>query len=400
MYKLRDFEVTGKKIIVRCDFNVPIEKGRVMDNFRIKNSLETLRYLRRKKAKVIIISHLGRPQEIKSLAERRKKFSLRPISVALSKSLKTKVAFVDDCLGRKVKEKIAKMKNGDFLLLENLRFYEGEENNSKKFAESLAKLGDIYINEAFSVAHRKHASVVALPEMMPSGIGFGMEKEMNFLSMVSKNPKRPFVIIIGGAKISSKLEFIKKFYEMADVLMFGGKIANIILQIAGIYHDKQLKADKKTIKTVKQLNLKSRKIKMPIDVVVASSLLPKAKVYNIALEKLSPEEEIYDIGAKTIKIFSQELRKAKTIFWAGPVGFYENKKFSQGTKKLALAVSTNKKAVKVIGGGDTIAAFKKFKFLNKVDYASTGGGAMLAFLSGKTLPAIKALEKAAKNKIN
>jgi phosphoglycerate kinase len=313
MKTVKDFDVKNKRVFVRCDFNVPLdEKGNIADDFRIKQVLPTLRYLQENGAKMVLASHF-----------------------ADGKSL--------DPVWKRVKEFIGE-KNVDFL--ENLRLNEGEEKNSDEFAKKLAGLADIYINDAFGVCHRAHASVVGVPKYLPSGAGFLLEKEVDVLSRIMQNPDRPFVAIVGGVKFESKAKVIGKFLEVADFVLVGGKI--------GLSPE------------VGKLN--SSKLILPID--------------NV---------DTFDIGSKTIKLFSEKISQARTIIWAGPVGFFEKEEYGVGTKEIGKAICNNKNAFKVAGGGDTISALNKFGLQDKFDHLSTGGGAMLEFLVGEKLPGLEAL---------
>ncbi len=313
MFKtLKDFDVKNKRVLVRCDFNIPLdEKGNITDDFRIKQTLPTIEYLLRNKAKAILMSHLAGDRDLDVIWERVKKY------------LKTDIKEV--------------------VFLDNLRLNKGEKENSDEFAKELAALGDIYINDAFGVCHRKHASVVGIPKYLPSGAGFLLEKEIKVLSKVLKDPEHPLVVIIGGVKIESKMKVIERFLEKADYVLVGGKIAY-------------------------NVNLTSSKLYLSVD-------------YKNNL----------DIGPKTIEIFSKIIRKAKMIVWAGPVGKFEDPVYEQGTKQIAEEISKNDKAFKIAGGGNTIFALTKFGLRDKFNHISTGGGAMLQFLSGEELPGLKAL---------
>ena len=313
MKTLKDFDVKNKRVLVRCDFNIPLdEKENITDDFRIKQTIPTIEYLLENKAKVILMTHLANNKHLDVIWERVKKY------------LKTDTKEV--------------------VFLDNLRLDHREKENSDEFAKELAKLGDIYINDAFGVCHRNHASVVGVPKYLSSGAGFLLEKETNILSKVLKNPEHPLVAIIGGVKIESKAKVIEQFLEKADYLLIGGKIAY-------------------------NVNLTSSKLYLFID-----------------------HKDHLDIGPKTIEVFSKIIRKAKTIVWVGPVGKFENPLYEKGTKEIAEEISKNNKAFKVAGGGDTIFALTKFGLKDKFDHISTGGGAMLQFLSGEELPGLKALD--------
>ena len=381
---LKDFNFQGKRVLLRVDFNVPLsEEGAVLDNFRIKAVIPTIKYLRDNKAKVILISHLGRP-----LGEQKLEYSLRPVSSALEKLLGEKIAFLDHCIGEKVEKKIKEMKPGEVILLENLRFHKGEEENDSGFAKSLAQLGDIYINEAFAASHRSHASISGLAKLLPSGIGFLMEKEIKVLSSLLEEPERPLVVVIGGKKINTKIRFIEQFLEKADYLLFGGEIANVILRVRGVLKNKPL-PEKEILETLKKLDLTSKKIYLPLD----GTVLSNGKVSFRSIDKEIKEgEEVLDIGPETIKVFSEIIKKAKTIFWNGPMGFFEKKEFENGTKKIAEDIAGNSSIFEVIGGGETITALDKFSLRDKFDFISSGGGAMFDYLVDGELVGIEAIK--------
>ena len=355
MKTIRDFDVKNKRVLVRCGFNVPFdEKGNILDDFRIRQTIPTIEYLVKKKAKVVLMSHLGRPKSWNMKHETwNKEFSLMSVALRLEKLLKRQIKFLPDCIGENVEKKIEKMKPGEVVFLENLRFYKGEIENNPKFAKSLAKLGDIFIQEAFGVCHRKHASIVGVPKYLRSGIGFLVEKEIKVLTQLQKKSKRPLVIIIGGKKVKTKAKLINKFLAIADKILLGHLI------------EKEIK--KKNIK------LKApRKIIAPID-------------------SLSEQGKDLDIGPKTLNLFKQEIFQAKTIFWSGQLGLTEQKKFSKGSLEMAKAIIKSG-AYSIVGGGDTIAFLGKNNLRDKFDFVSTGGGAMLVFLSGEKLPGIEALK--------
>ncbi len=389
---LRDIDVKNKKVLVRVDFNVSFnESGKISDDFRIKTVLPTINYLKKQNSKIILISHLGRPSLRQNL-----KYSLKPVALRLEKLLKQKVKFIDDCIGQKVKKEVEKMKPRDILLLENLRFYSGEKENNLKFAKELANLADVFINDAFSACHRKHASVVAITKYIPSVAGFLLEKEIKNLSQVLQSPKKPLVLVIGGIKISSKLPLIKKFLKIADKILMGGALANTVLKAEGIEVGKSI-MEKEMLKEVLKLPLKNRKIYLPLNGIVSGNFSKKGKAKTIGMDKIGKREMILDIGPKTIKIFSEIISQAKTIIWNGPMGYFEKREFRKGTEEIAKSILKNKKAKTIIGGGETISSLRQvsgFKFqVSGNIFISTGGGAMLEFLSGKKLPGIKALEK-------
>ena len=338
---LKSFDFRNKKALVRVDFNVPLSgTGGITDDFRIRASLPTIRYLINKRAKVVLISHLGRPE-----GRFVKKYSLNPVAKKLKELLKRKIIFLPDCLGEKIEREIEKMKVGDVVLLENLRFYKKERRNDKKFAQNLARLADVFVNDAFSVCHRAHASVVGITKYLPSASGFLLEKEIKILSRIIKNPKRPLVVIIGGKKISDKARVAERFSKMADFLLVGGLVAN------------EIKKGK--------IKIKSKKVSFPFE-----------------------DKESLDIGSKTIGMFEEKIEKAKTIFWAGPLGKVEDGKYQKGTREIARAVIRSG-AFSVIGGGDTIEFINKIGLVSRFDHVSIGGGAMLDFLAGEKMPGIE-----------
>jgi len=382
---LKDFNFNNKKVLVRCDFNVPLsEEGEILNDFRIKQTIPSIQYLIDKGAKIILISHLGNPKG------RDKKLSLKPVVEKLSEYLKKEVKMADDCLGKEVKKKVSELKEKEVLVLENVRFYEEEKNNDQEFAQSLSQLGEIYINDAFSVCHRKHASVVGLPAYLPSGMGLLLEKEINVLSKIAQDPVRPFVVIIGGVKIESKTNALKELLKTADHLLIGGKIAEAIISIQGICVGRPL-PDKAIIEEIKKIELTSPKFHLPVDSLVSPNKEGDIYVREAALAKTRRDEFILDIGPETLKVYSKIIEEAKTIFWTGPMGYFENRLFEKGTKKITELIAKNKNAYKVAGGGDTIAAISKFGFLEAFDHISTGGSATLMFLGKENLPGIEAL---------
>lgn len=353
MKTIREFDIKNKKLLIRCDFNVPLINGRVESDFRIKQAIPTLKYAQDNGAKLVLMSHLG--ENGKSLA---------PVWDIVKKYINPK----------------------DVVFLENLRLSRGEEENSDEFAKELASMGDIYINDAFGVCHRNHASVSAITKFLPSGAGLLLEKEIKVLSHVLENPSRPLVAIIGGAKISSKTKVINKFLKIADHILFGGKIANAILAAKGFTLNGLTPEDKKEIENI---DITSTKIHLPVDAVVSKK--------SMALGNVKKDDVILDIGRETIIMFSEIIAEAETIVWAGPLGLFEQKPFDEGTKKIAKAICRNKKALKIAGGGDTAFAIEKINLQEKFDHLSTGGGAMLAFLGGEELPGLRALNYYAKD---
>lgn len=381
MKTVKDFNVKNKKVLVRCDFNVPLDNGSIKDDFRIKQTIPTIEYLIENNAKVILMSHLGSPKGID------KDLKMDPIQKKLSQYLKQDVFKTSECIGKKVKKAIS---NNQVVLLENLRFYKEEENNDK-FSKELAALADIYINDAFGVSHRKHASVVGVPKHIPSGAGLLLEKEVNILSKVLEKPCRPLVVIVGGAKASSKIKVIKQLQKTADYVLIGGKIANTILIVQGVIAGKSWPSED-TVKEIKELDITPDNLYMPLDNLISSDESGKTYVRESVMDRGKKDEFVFDIGPETIKLFSKIIKQAKMIVWAGPMGLFENPLFEIGTRKIAEEIVSNHKAHKIVGGGDTIFAVSKFGLRDKFDHVSTGGGAMLDFLSGEELPGLKALE--------
>jgi phosphoglycerate kinase len=384
----------NKTVLVRVDYNVPIKDGKVMDIERIERSFLTLNYLIKNQAKVILISHLGKPKGSPD-----KSYSLQPIVKYLNKITKKKVLFVDDCLGEKVIQKIASLKSGQILLLENLRFYPGEESNDKNFASSLADFADIYINDAFSVCHRAHASIVGIPKFLPAYTGFNLLDEIDNLDYLLKGFKRPALAIIGGVKISTKINVIETFLKKYDYVLIGGALANNFFAALDLNIGKSV-FEKEYLKLAKELLKKSRaKIIMPIDLRIAKQLSAKSKVEIIDVDELASYKnknfQIIDIGPKTEIYFESFINLAKTLVWNGPMGVFEIEKFSRGSYYIAQRFSMHAKGSSfgAVGGGETISILEKLNLKKWPDFVSTGGGAMLKFLEGKTLPGIKPLMK-------
>ena len=387
MKTLKDFDVQNKRVLVRCDFNVPLDdKGNILDDYRIQKTIPTIEYLIKKGAKVILMSHLGKPDGrlVESLR-------LTPVQNRLTELLGLSITRAPDYISSDLRNWTKEMQAGEILLLENLRFYKEEEENDGVFAEELAKLGDIYINDAFGCCHRAHASIAGVTKYLPSGAGLLLEKEIEVLSGVLKNPKRPLVSIIGGIKIESKAKTIEKLLEISDHLLIGGEIANTILNIKGICLGRSL-PEERTIERVGKINLTSSKLHLPVDGRIGLIDLKESYFRIGAMGTLRKEEKSYDLGPETTRLFSDIIKTAKTIIWSGPLGFFEQEKFAEGSKVIAESVIRNHSAFKIAGGGDTDSFLAKYNFRDKFDHVSTGGGAMLEFLSGEELPGIKALE--------
>jgi len=395
---IRGLNLKNKKILLRVNFDVPIKNGKILDDSRILAHLPTIFYLIKKKAKIILISHLDSPLKIKNKRLRIKNYSLKKVAEYLNEfpipnpnAQILKLKFIDDCLGEKVKKEIDKLKAGEIILLENLRFYPDEEKNDKKFAKNLASLADLYINDAFPVCHRAHASVSAMTKYLPSYAGFLLEGEIKNLSEILERPKHPLIILMGGAKISTKLPVIKNLLKIADQILIGGGLANTFFKAMGLDIGQSI-YEKEMIDQAKIIS-KNKKIVLPVDVKIKlKTQNSKFKIQNFKIDKLNKLKnfKILDIGKETIGLFSKYLSSARMIIFNGPMGYFEEKPFDLGTKKIVEAILKNKRAKIIIGGGETIAVVKNFKIKDgKKVFISTGGGAMLEFLSGKNLPGIK-----------
>lgn len=385
MFKtLKDAEIEGKRVIVRVDFNVPLDdRGNVVEDDRIAASIPTIKYLIERNCKIILMSHLGRPDG--KVVE-----GLRMDGVAkcLSQLLGKNVKKLADCVGSEVAAAVGKMKNKDVVLLENLRFHVEEEANDKNFAKALASLADVYVNDAFAASHRAHASVVGITEFLPSCAGLLLEKEVGELGSLLESPERPFIAVLGGAKVSDKVGLIENLLKKADRILIVGAMAFTFLKAKGCKVGSS-RVDEAFVADAKKL-LESKRIVLPVDIVAADKFDANARTKIVAAGSIPDGWVGLDIGPETLNIFRNDISSAKTILWNGPAGVFEFERFSEGTKKLARMISESK-AASVIGGGDTIAAVKKFGLYGKFSYASTGGGAMLELLEGKELPAIAAL---------
>ncbi len=385
MQFLRNIDVSNKRVLVRADFNVDLDKdGRVIDDFRIKAVIPTIEYLIKNNAKVILMSHLGDPK-----AGVEEKLRLGPVQDKLMEYLDLSVVKADDCIGSEIEKWTQKMDVGEILLLENLRFYKEEKENDENFAKELAKMGDIYVNDAFSVCHRDHASVVAITKFLPSFAGLLLEKEMAVLKKAMEAPEHPLAIIIGGAKISTKIKIVKKFLNLADDILLGGALANTVLRAKGIAIGKSI-VEEEMVQDVKNLEITNTKIHIPVDTVVSVDKGGKEESREAPVGKMEENELILDIGPETENLFSQVIKNAKTIIWNGPVGLFEIEKFAHGTEAVARAVA-NCQCYSIVGGGETICYINKLGLADKFSHISTGGGAMLKFMAGEKLPGIEAL---------
>ena len=383
MKTIKDFDLNNKKVIIRVDFNVPIKDGIITDDTRIKESLKTIKYAIDNNAKVILMSHLGRIKEEND----KLKNTLKPVSIRLSELLNKEVTFVPNTRGEELENAINNLNNGDVLLMENTRFEDLEDKKESKNNEELGKywasLGDIYINDAFGTAHRAHASNVGIASNLPSGIGFLIQKELDNLLPAINNPQKPFIVILGGAKVSDKIGVIENIVKKADYILIGGGMAFTFLKAEGIEIGSSL-LDSESIDFCKKiLKENENKIILPIDVVTDQK--------ECFITDITMEERGLDIGSKTVKLFKQYLDNSKTIIWNGPVGMFEEEKYSNGTKGIC-EILKNVDAIKIAGGGDTASAVKNFGYEDAFTHISTGGGASLELLEGKVLPGIDVIK--------
>lgn len=388
---IRDYDLSGKKVIIRVDFNVPIKDGKITDDNRIKASLETINYAINNNAKVILMSHLGR---IKT-EEDKIKNTLEPVALRLSELLDKEIIFVDETRGKILEDAISELKPGEILLMENTRFEDlnnkAESSNSEELGKYWASLGDIYINDAFGTSHRSHASNVGIASNLPNGIGFLIEKEIKEIEQTIKNPQRPFTVILGGSKVKDKIGVIENLVNIADYILIGGAMAYTFLKASGIEIGSSL-LDEESIDFCKNILKKySDKIILPIDSVNALEISDEVTPRECFINEIKENEIGLDIGYNTIKLFKQYLQKSKTIIWNGPLGYFEIENFSNGTKKIC-EVLKDIDAKKIVGGGDTGAAIIEFGYKDSVSFISTGGGASLEMLEGKKLPGIEIIE--------
>ncbi|MCI8362707.1 MAG: phosphoglycerate kinase [Clostridia bacterium] len=387
---IRDIDLKNKKVLVRCDFNVPFdEEGEISDNRRIVAALPTIKYLLENNCKIILCSHLGRPK-----GEFKKEFSLKPVAEELSRLLNVEVKLAEDVVGQNAKELTNNMKEGEIVLLENVRFEAGEEKNDEELSKKLASLAEIYVNDAFGTAHRAHSSTTGVASYLPAVSGFLIEKELEFLGNALENPQRPFVAILGGKKVSDKIGVIDSLLEKVDTLIIGGGMAYTFFKSMGynvgksICEEDKLELAQSLIKKAEEKNVK---LLLPIDNVVADEFSPNANTQTVSSNEIPEGWEGLDIGPKTVELFEQELKKAKTIIWNGPLGLFEYEKFANGTNKIANSLANLNETITIIGGGDSAAAVEKIGLADKMTHISTGGGASLEFLEGKKLPGIEAL---------
>lgn len=387
---VRDLDVAGKKVLVRVDFNVPLnDKGEITDDTRITASLPTIQYLLEQKAAVILMAHLGRPK-----GQVKPELSLAPVAKHLGKLLGKKILFAPDCVGEAAQAAASKLKPGHILLLENLRFHKEEEKNDMEFAEKLASLADLYVNDGFGVSHRAHASVEGVTHFLPAAAGFLLEKEIQYVGQAVTNPLHPFVAIIGGAKVSDKIGVISNLLDKVDTLLIGGGMANTFLAAQGYKMGKSLVEEDK-LDLAKELLAKAKKNKvnmlLPTDLVMAAAFAPDAEHVTEKVKNLNQAYMALDIGAETSKAYAEALADAKMIVWNGPMGVFEMDAFCKGTEAVAKAVAKSR-ATSIVGGGDSVAAIEKLGLAKRITHISTGGGASLEYLEGKVLPGVAALD--------
>ncbi|MEP7199549.1 MAG: phosphoglycerate kinase, partial [Chloroflexota bacterium] len=381
---IRDISVANQRALVRVDFNVPLDGARITDDTRIRAALPTIRYLIAHDAKIILMSHLGRPKGVDE------KLRLAPCALRLSDLLGQPVHTTSDCIGDEVARAVAALQPREVLLLENLRFHKEEEQNDPAFAQQLASLGDIYINDAFGTAHRAHASTEGVAHYLPAVAGFLMEKELNFLGKAVSNPARPFVAILGGAKVSDKIAVIESLMQKADHVLIGGGMANTFAKAHGYEMGDSLVENDK-LDEAKQLMAQSHgKLVFPVDAIIADKFDKDANAHTVAIDHVTAGWRMLDIGPQTVALFKSYLTDAQTIVWNGPLGVFEFPRFAHGTIAIARALADSH-ATTIIGGGESVAAVEQAGVADQMTHISTGGGASLEFLEGKTLPGVAAL---------
>ena len=386
---IKDIDLKGKKVLVRCDFNVPMDENKnITDNARIVAALPTIKHLLENNCAIILCSHLGRPK-----GEFKPEFSLKPVAKELSKLLDKQVIMSNDVIGEDTKKKAEELKNGEIMLLENVRFHREETDNDPEFSKQLASLAEIYVNDAFGAAHRAHSSTEGVAQYLPAVAGLLIEKELKFLGNALNNPERPFIAILGGAKVSDKIGVIDNLLEKVDTLMIGGGMAYTFFKAQGYEVGKSLcELDKLDLarELMEKAKNKGVKLMLPIDTKIGKEFDINTESKTVKYTEIPADWEGFDIGEETIKLFSEELRKAKTIVWNGPLGLFEFPQFAIGTNEIAKVLSEIN-ATTIIGGGDSAAAVKKAGLQDKMTHISTGGGASLEFLEGKKLPGIECL---------
>ncbi len=402
---IKDIDISGKRVFIRVDFNVPIKNGKIEDDTRIQGALPTIKYAIEKGARVILASHLGRPIKDKKKAEEKgntfdgSKYSLKPVYEYLSKLPNLEISFAEDCVGENVKQRVDELKNGNILLLENLRLHAGEEKNDPEFSKQLASLCDVYVNDAFGTAHRAHASTEGITHFVDDRVaGLLMEKELDFLGRALNNPDRPFVAILGGAKVSDKIPVIESLIERnVDKLLIGGAMAYTFFKAQGFTVGKSLVEEDmmpKALEIVEMADKAGVELLLPTDHQVVDSYDPLNSRKTIPIAFTNAGLVGLDIGVETVEIFRKAIEGAKTIVWNGPMGMFEEKPFDEGTVAVAQAVAdeTDKGATSIVGGGDSVAAINQAGLEDHISHISTGGGATLEFLAGDVLPGVAALD--------
>ena len=386
---IQDVDVSGKKVFVRVDYNVPMDdKQNITNDTRIRATLPTLQYLLDHNAALVLACHLGRPK-----GERVPKYSVQPVAKRLAELIGREVKFAPDCVGPEAEKMAAALKPGEILLLENLRYHKEEEKNDPQFAKQLASLADIAVNDAFGVSHRAHASVEGIAKHVEMVAGFLMEKEIRFVGQAVANPERPFVAIIGGAKVSDKIGVISNPLDKVDTLIIGGGMAHTFDAAKGYGIGKSICEPDKyelALELLKKAEAKGVKVVLPVDLVIADKFAPDANTKIVDVDKVDPDWQALDSGPKTSELYAAALKDAKTVVWNGPMGVFEMDAFAKGTEAVAKAVADSS-ATSIVGGGDSIAALKKTGLSDKITHISTGGGATLEFLEGKVLPGIAAI---------
>ncbi|MEN8614690.1 phosphoglycerate kinase [Dehalogenimonas sp. THU2] len=389
---VRDVDVRDKKVLVRVDFNVPLnDKGEITDDGRIRAAMPTIEHLVENGAKVILMSHMGRPD-----GKAAPSLSLKVAADRLSELMRQKVEFIDACVGERVEIAAGKLKSGDVLLLENLRFHPEEEANDPEFARQLAQLGELYVDDAFGTAHRAHASIVGVTKYLPAVAGLLLEKELIALGQILENPARPFCVLFGGAKITDKVKLLENVMDKVDTILVGGGMAATFLkadnyEVGKSIVDEKLELAAKLMAKAKKFGIK---LLLPRDVIVTGDLTPEARGVCVPIEKIPPLGRIVDIGLLAISLFTKELERCRTVFWNGPMGIYEMPQFSEGTKAMAEVIG-RLHASTIIGGGSTAEIVAELKMAEKMSFVSTGGGSSMLFLSGEKLPGVEALLKKA-----
>ncbi|MDK2919497.1 MAG: hypothetical protein PWQ37_2230 [Candidatus Petromonas sp.] len=389
---VEDIEVKGKRVLVRCDFNVPInDNGNITDDTRIRAALPTINYLIENDAKVILMSHMGRPK-----GEPNPKYSLEPVAKRLANLINKEVIFAEDneVVGENAKKAVSDMKNGEVVLLQNVRFRKEEKKNAKEFSQELASLGEIFVNDAFGTAHRAHSSTVGVADFLPAVSGYLIKKEIEVMGAALESPERPFVAILGGAKVSDKIGVITNLLDKVDTLLIGGGMAFTFFKAKGIEIGKSLLEEDKVELAkdlMKQAKEKGVKMLLPVDVVAAKEFKEDTEYKTVDVDNIPADMMGLDIGNKTVEAFEKEIKEAKTVVWNGPMGVFEMKPFAVGTKEIARAVSECS-GTTIIGGGDSAAAVEQLGYADKMTHISTGGGASLELLEGKILPGIACLQ--------